>query len=91
MSVFYLAAAILLEVCGTTALELSDGLSRLGPASVVVVCYTASFAVLSPALRGIDLRPLTPCGPGPAPRSSRQSACCGSASRPASGSSRRWY
>jgi small multidrug resistance pump len=55
MSVFYLAAAIFLEVCGTTALKLFDGLSRLGPASVVVVCYTASFAVLSLVLRGIDL------------------------------------
>jgi small multidrug resistance pump len=55
MSIFYLAAAILLEICGTTALKLSDGFTRLGPASVVVVCYTASFAVLSLALRGIDL------------------------------------
>ena len=55
MSIFYLAAAILLEICGTTALKLSDGFTRLGPASVVVICYTASFAVLSLALRGIDL------------------------------------
>jgi small multidrug resistance pump len=55
MSSLYLAAAILLEICGTTALKLSDGFSRLGPASVVVVCYTASFVVLSWALRGIDL------------------------------------
>jgi len=45
----------LLEICGTTALKLSDGFTRLGPASVVVVCYMASFAVLSLALRGIDL------------------------------------
>lgn len=55
MSVAYLAIAILLEICGTTALKLSDGFTRLGPASVVVVCYMASFAVLSLALRGIDL------------------------------------
>ncbi len=55
MSSLYLAAAILLEICGTTALKLSDGFTRLGPASVVVVCYTASFVVLSWALRGIDL------------------------------------
>jgi small multidrug resistance pump len=55
MSVFFLATAILLEVCGTTALKLSDGFTRLLPASVVVVCYVASFAVLSLALRGIAL------------------------------------
>lgn len=55
MSAAYLAIAILLEICGTTALKLSDGFTRLGPASVVVVCYMASFAVLSLALRGIDL------------------------------------
>jgi len=55
MSFVYLAVAILLEISGTTALKLSDGLSRIGPAGVVVVCYVASFAVLSLALRGIDL------------------------------------
>jgi small multidrug resistance pump len=55
MSVLYLAVAILLEICGTTALKLSDGFTRIGPTSVVVVCYTTSFAVLSLALRGIDL------------------------------------
>lgn len=55
MSVVYLAVAILLEIGGTTALKLSDGFTRIGPVGVVVVCYTASFAVLSLALRGIDL------------------------------------
>lgn len=55
MSMFYLAAAITLEICGTTALKLSDGFTRLAPACVVVVCYMASFAVLSLALRRIDL------------------------------------
>jgi len=55
MSVVYLAIAILLEISGTTALKLSDGFTRLGPVMVVVVCYVASFAVLSLALRRIDL------------------------------------
>ena len=55
MSVFYLAAAIILEVCGTISLKLSQGFTRLGPAGVVVICYAASFALLSLALRGIDL------------------------------------
>ena len=55
MSVLDLAAAIILEVCGTTSLKLSQGFTRLGPAGVVVICYAASFALLSLALRGIDL------------------------------------
>lgn len=55
MSVLCLALAIVLEVCGTTALKLSDGFTRPGPSGVVVVCYAASFAALSRALRGIDL------------------------------------
>jgi small multidrug resistance pump len=55
MSVFYLAAAIALEICGTTSLKLSDGLTRIGPSLAVVVCYGASFALLSLALRGMAL------------------------------------
>ena len=55
MSVLYLAAAIVLEICGTTSLKLSEGFTRIGPASAVVICYAASFALLSFALRGIDL------------------------------------
>ena len=55
MSVFYLAAAIILEICGTISLKLSQGFTRLGPAGVVVICYAVSFALLSLALRGIDL------------------------------------
>jgi small multidrug resistance pump len=55
LSLLYLAAAIVLEIGGTTSLKLSDGLTRIGPASVVVICYAASFALLSLALRGIDL------------------------------------
>lgn len=55
MSVVYLAAAIVLEICGTTSLKLSDGFIRLAPSSAVVLCYIASFALLSLALRGIEL------------------------------------
>ena len=55
MSLLYLAAAIILEISGTTSLKLSDGLTRLGPTGAVVICYAASFALLSLALRGIDL------------------------------------
>jgi small multidrug resistance pump len=55
MSPFYLAAAIVLEICGTTSLKLSDGFTRIGPAVAVVLCYAASFVLLSLALRGIEL------------------------------------
>jgi small multidrug resistance pump len=55
MSILCLAAAIALEVCGTTALKLSDGFTRLGPSATVVVCYAASFFMLSLALRDIEL------------------------------------
>jgi len=55
MSGFYLTAAILLEICGTTSLKLSDGFTRLQPSSAVVLCYVLSFALLGLALRGIEL------------------------------------
>jgi small multidrug resistance pump len=56
MSNAYLAAAILLEICGTAALKLSDGFTRIAPSGIVVLCYIASFVLLSHALRrGIPL------------------------------------
>jgi small multidrug resistance pump len=55
LSVLYLATAIVLEICGTTFLKLSEGFTHIGPTGAVVLCYTASFAFLSLALRGIDL------------------------------------
>ena len=55
MSAFYLAVAIAFEICGTTALKLSAGLSRWAPTAVVAVAYPLSFAALAFALRGIDL------------------------------------
>ena len=55
MSGLYLAAAIILEIYGTTSLKLSDGFTRVGPSGAVVLCYIASFALLALALRGIEL------------------------------------
>jgi small multidrug resistance pump len=55
MGWWYLAAAIVFEICGTTALKLSDGLSRVAPSAAVGVCYLLSFACLSGALRRLDL------------------------------------
>ena len=55
MSGVFLAAAIILEICGTTSLKLSDGFTRIGPSGAVVLCYVASFGLLALALRGIEL------------------------------------
>lgn len=43
------------KICGTTSLKLSDGFTRFGPTGAVILCYGASFALLSLSLRGIDL------------------------------------
>jgi small multidrug resistance pump len=50
-----LAGAIVLEICGTTALKASDGLSRLGFSALVVVFYLGSFACLALALKRLEV------------------------------------
>ena len=55
MSILYLAVAIVFEICGTTALKLSAGLTRGVPSGVVLAAYPLSFAALALALKGIDL------------------------------------
>lgn len=48
-----LAAAIVAEVIGTTALKSSDGFTRLGPSLVTVAGYAAAFWFLSLTLKTI--------------------------------------
>ncbi|HEX8045710.1 multidrug efflux SMR transporter [Rhizobium sp.] len=50
-----LLVAIALEVLGTTALQMSQQFTRLGPSIVVVLCYAASFYCLSVTLRVIPV------------------------------------
>lgn len=50
-----LLLAILTEVVGTLALRASDGLSKLGPAAVVVVGYGVSFWLMALALKQIPV------------------------------------
>ncbi len=50
-----LFVAIVLEVIGTTALQLSQQFTRLGPTLVLVVCYAAAFYCLSITLRVIPV------------------------------------
>ena len=50
-----LVFAILFEVAGTTAMKLSDGLTKPGPSLVVFGCYAVSIALLTVAVRSIDI------------------------------------
>ncbi|PST19538.1 QacE family quaternary ammonium compound efflux SMR transporter [Rhizobium sp. JAB6] len=50
-----LLVAIVLEVIGTTALQMSQQFTRLGPTVVLVVCYAAAFYCLSITLRVIPV------------------------------------
>ncbi len=52
---FYLALAILFEVCGTTSMKLSQGFTRLYPTILMVLFYTLSFSFLTLALKKIDI------------------------------------
>jgi small multidrug resistance pump len=51
----YLGVAILFETIGTTALKASDGMTRAGPALVVVMAYALSFWLLALVLRVIPV------------------------------------
>ncbi|HEY0837511.1 MAG TPA: multidrug efflux SMR transporter [Azospirillum sp.] len=51
----YLSIAIAFEIVGTTAMKMSDGMTRLWPGAVVVLCYIVAFAMLAQALRTIEV------------------------------------
>ena len=55
MSWLFLTFAIVLEVCGTTCMKLSEGFSRLIPSILIFVFYGFSFAAFTLALKHIDL------------------------------------
>jgi small multidrug resistance pump len=55
MSWLFLSLAIVLEVCGTTCMKLSEGFSRLVPSILIFVFYGFSFAAFTLALKRIDL------------------------------------
>ena len=50
-----LISAIIMEVCGTTCMKLSEGFTRLIPSVLIWVFYGVSFASLTFALKGINL------------------------------------
>ena len=43
------------EIAGTTAMKLSEGLSRLGPTLTMFVCYLLAFTALARALRTLEV------------------------------------
>jgi small multidrug resistance pump len=55
MAWLMLALSIVLEICGTVFLKVSDGMTRLGPAIGVIGCYCLSFWLFAVAVRRIDL------------------------------------
>ncbi len=52
---FFLAGAILLEVAGTISMKFADGFSKLIPSILLAVFYLASLALLTLALKKIEL------------------------------------
>ncbi|MCG5239344.1 DMT family transporter [Azospirillum doebereinerae] len=55
MNWLYLGGAIMLEVIATSAMKMSDGLTRPGPVVVVVLGYLAAFALLAQALKTMEV------------------------------------
>jgi len=53
MAYLLLAAAIIAEVIGTTALKFSDGFTRLWPSLITVVTYVLSFVLLAQTLKSM--------------------------------------
>lgn len=51
----YLLAAIVLEVCGTLSMKLSEGFTRTGPSVMIFVFYVASIFMLTLAVKRIDV------------------------------------
>lgn len=50
-----LCVAIVLEVCGTTCMKLSEGFTRLWPSILMGVFYVGSLGALTFALKKIDV------------------------------------
>jgi len=55
MTWLYLALAIVLEISGTTCMKLSEGFTKIVPSILLFVFYTLSFAMLTMALKKIDV------------------------------------
>lgn len=50
-----LAIAIVLEVCGTVCLKMSDGMTRLWPVLGVVAFYVSTFVLMSVSMKQLEV------------------------------------
>ena len=55
MSWIFLIAAIFMEVCGTTCLKLSEGLTKWLPSVLIFVFYSLAFILMAFAVKKLDL------------------------------------
>ncbi|SEG72230.1 multidrug/spermidine efflux SMR transporter subunit MdtI [Bosea lathyri] len=55
LAIVWLALAVVLEVCGTYLLKLSDGMKHRLSGGFGVVLVVGAFAALAQAIRGMDL------------------------------------
>jgi small multidrug resistance pump len=53
-----LAVAIVFEVTATLSLRASEGLSKFGPSTIVVVGYLVSFLLMAKALTSLNVGPV---------------------------------
>lgn len=51
----YLFAAIILEVCGTLSMKLSEGFTKTVPSVMIFIFYVASLFMLTLAIKRIDV------------------------------------
>jgi small multidrug resistance pump len=55
MSWIFLLAAILLEVCGTTCMKMSQGFTKLTPSVLLFIFYAFSFGAVTLAIKSIEV------------------------------------
>jgi small multidrug resistance pump len=55
MTYLYLIFAIILEVCGTTSMKLSQGFTKPFPSFLIFVFYGISFTLLTMVLKRMDV------------------------------------
>jgi small multidrug resistance pump len=51
----FLVGAIIMEVCGTTCIKLSQGFTKLWPSILIFVFYALSFTMVTYAVKKLDL------------------------------------
>jgi small multidrug resistance pump len=50
-----LAIAIVLEVCGTVCLKMSNGMTRLGPVLGVIAFYVSTFVLMAVSMKTLEV------------------------------------